>query len=106
MQLIKNVMFLLAVSFMANCNIQNSNQLNYKHDLIDALINSKEAQISKLNGKIIILETSYCKLNDCDNYFKNYKDKIAVFSKAEAFLTSHNNYLVVDNIDEDKEVFI
>ena len=64
------------------------------------LINDTRVQSVKYNEKIIILKTRYCKDFDCKSYFQNYENKIKIYSREEAFMLPHRDYLEIEDLDD------
>lgn len=90
---------LFCVISLLACNSSNSNEEHTKRTLIEKLISHSEVVPTKVNGKVIILQSDYCKEVDCEAYFKEYKDQIKIYSREDLFMRGINNYFEIGNID-------
>ena len=98
----KNKIILISIfvlTLISLSNAQTLDQVDLKHELILKLFNAPELSSVKSNGKLIIIETEYCKDFDCKSYFNDYQEQIKIYSKQEAFIRLIKDYLEIERID-------
>lgn len=72
--------------------------------MIENFIKAVPAEHIKLNQKIIVLKVNACSQLDCKEYFKDYKDKIEILNKEDAFMKGYRKCISIKKIDTENNV--
>ena len=96
---LKKLFILLILTPLANSCTNQNNVTTEKKALIEKLIVEAAKTSIKGTDKVVILKTEYCLQNDCDAYFKEYEDKIILYTKEELFMRGLSTYNAIMNID-------
>lgn len=94
---IRFIIYAFAFTVFLACSQQPKMTL---HQQVEELLNSEDL-IKDKYGRAIILKTEYCLENQCEEYFKDFKNKVFFYSKSDVFIYNFSGYLEIESIDEE-----
>lgn len=74
--------------------------------LINQLILNEQIKPAVHNGKLAILKSEFCVSNDCAIFFKDYTEKIGIYSKGDLFQRGISVCIEIEIFDEKKGLII
>lgn len=74
-------------------------------DVVMKMVHHPDVQLTKVNGKVVVLAAGFCAANDCKAIFQPYEDVITVYLKEEAFMRGIKEYVVIQKYSPNELAF-
>lgn len=99
------ILSIVFACFIFSCSSDRSINTDSKDALIENLIQHPDVQSTISNGKIILVQNSFCQEFKCKAYFQSYKGNIQMYTREDIFMRGLKNYAWIEEINE-REGFI